>query len=143
MQQDNNIINKLKELEKQQLPDLSQMENHWQQMEAVLPAANATVAKVININRWIWIVTSAFLIIVGILFFNNLKNKKQGETIASETNASKTASTNNSIIPSGNNATVIDTPKPASNIMGVIDTTVKQASFKKTFTGVEEKIKQL
>ena len=74
MQQDNNIINKLKELENQQLPDLSHMEEHWQQMQSALPAAASTGARVININRWVWIITSALLIVAGFLFFNNLAN---------------------------------------------------------------------
>ncbi|MEI9957198.1 MAG: hypothetical protein WDM90_13055 [Ferruginibacter sp.] len=37
MQQDNNHIeNKLRQLENQQLPDLSAMDAHWQQMQAAL-----------------------------------------------------------------------------------------------------------
>jgi hypothetical protein len=42
MQQDNTIIQKLQQLDNQQLPDLSQMDAHWQRMEAMLaPTAPA------------------------------------------------------------------------------------------------------
>ncbi|MGC4100079.1 hypothetical protein [Ferruginibacter sp.] len=46
MQQDNNHIeNKLRQLENQQLPDLSQMDAHWQQMGAILSPGSFTVPK--------------------------------------------------------------------------------------------------
>lgn len=45
MQQNNNIENKLRQLDNQQEPDLSQMDNHWQQMQAMLQPGTTPTAK--------------------------------------------------------------------------------------------------
>ena len=94
MQQDKNIQNKLQQLENQQLPDLSHMDEHWQQMQSMLaapPAGGSGGGKVIGMNRWIWI-TSALIIIAGIIFFTQKRsnsNEEKRSTVASESNVSK------------------------------------------------------
>lgn len=73
MQQDKHIINKLQQLENQQLPDLSQMDSHWQQMQAMLvPAAAATKSK-----RWLWLIPAAALIVVTALLLNRYRSNNQ------------------------------------------------------------------
>jgi hypothetical protein len=61
MQQDNSILNKLQQLENQQLPDLSQMDAHWRQMEPLL-AAGAPLQKAGG-KTWRWWVPAALLIV--------------------------------------------------------------------------------
>jgi hypothetical protein len=68
MQQDkSNIENKLRQLENQQLPDLSQMDDHWQQMQQMLsPAANATNnTKFLKLNKKILFLAAS---LAGIIF---------------------------------------------------------------------------
>lgn len=73
MQQDKHIITKLQQLENQQLPDLSQMDTHWQQMQAMLvPAAPAT-----NNKRWLWLIPAAALVIVTALLLNRYHSNNQ------------------------------------------------------------------
>ncbi len=55
MQQDNTIVNKLQQLENQQLPDLSHMDAHWAAMEAMLPNAHPPARKPL---RWWWLVAA-------------------------------------------------------------------------------------
>jgi hypothetical protein len=77
MQQDKHIITKLQQLENQQLPDLSQMDSHWQQMQAMLvPAAPVTKTK----HRF-WLIPAAVLIIVTALLLNrNYNNNRPAAT---------------------------------------------------------------
>lgn len=72
MQQDNHIINKLQQLENQQLPDLSQMDSHWQQMQGMLvPAAAPTQQK-----HWRWAIPAAVLLIsTAILLYRNSSSR--------------------------------------------------------------------
>lgn len=73
MQQDKHIITKLQQLENQQLPDLSQMDSHWQQMQAMLvPTAPAT-----NNKRWLWLIPAAVLLIVSILLLTRTHTNNQ------------------------------------------------------------------
>lgn len=73
MQQDKHIITKLQQLENQQLPDLSQMDSHWHQMQALLvPAAPAT-----NNKRWLWLIPAAVLLIVSILLLTRTNTNNQ------------------------------------------------------------------
>ncbi len=72
MQQDNNHIeNKLRQLENQQLPDLSAMEQHWLEMKkALTPVAGTTIAKKISSSyRYALLVavTAAVAILVYIM----------------------------------------------------------------------------
>jgi hypothetical protein len=73
MQQDNTIETRLQQLDSQQLPDLSQMDNHWQQMQAILQPATATGKK----KYWPWLVVAASLIVGVVLFVNQMSDKKQ------------------------------------------------------------------
>lgn len=59
MQQDNTILNKLQQLENQQLPDLSHMDAHWQQMQAMLVPA----AKQVKSKRWLWLIPVVLLLV--------------------------------------------------------------------------------
>ena len=68
MQQDKNIENKLQQLENQQLPDLSRMDAHWQQMQAMLQSAD----KGTNGKRWIWYLVAACFIGAAVFVFNTL-----------------------------------------------------------------------
>lgn len=89
MQQDkNHIENKLRQLENQQLPDLSAMDAHWKEMKKIvqpnLPNAKPVVPKSI-----FWMISAACLIGVILLIVNN-GNKKQKEVIfANDTERSK------------------------------------------------------
>ncbi len=73
MQQDNTIETRLQQLESQQLPDLSQMDAHWQQMQAMLQPATATVKKKI----WPWLIAAAVCITLLVLLVNQVNDKKQ------------------------------------------------------------------
>ncbi|MCP9751777.1 hypothetical protein [Ferruginibacter sp. HRS2-29] len=82
MQQDNYIKNKLQQLENQQLPDLSQMDEHWKQMQAMLQPVQATPAKTFP-KGGVWLIAAACIIAAVVV----LVNKKQTTTSA-ESNAS-------------------------------------------------------
>lgn len=71
MQQDNNHIeNKLRQLENQQLPDLSQMDAHWQQMEAVLsPGVSIPRKRYFYTRRFKKIVIAASIAAVLLIVF--------------------------------------------------------------------------
>ncbi|MGG9960312.1 hypothetical protein [Ferruginibacter sp. SUN106] len=84
MQQDNNHIeNNLRQLENKQLPDLSQMDAHWQQLKAdlqpPLPKAKPAIAKGI----W-WMIGAAA--VVGSVLLIILQNSKTKEDIVTTEN---------------------------------------------------------
>jgi hypothetical protein len=82
MQQDNNHMeNNLRQLENKQLPDLSQMDVHWQQMKTTmqmqLPKAKPLIAK----STW-WIITAA-AVAAGVILLNYKDLKiKNSATVA-------------------------------------------------------------
>ncbi|UAY52563.1 hypothetical protein [Ferruginibacter albus] len=138
MQQDKNIQNKLQQLENQQLPDLSNMDAHWKQMQTMLPAANPAPAssKVpkININHWAWIITSATVVIAGIFIFN----KKGNEKAISTTGANKAIGSNknsvNNLIP------ITDTSTPELTITTPTVIPVKQGLLKALSDNIYQKV---
>ncbi len=73
MQQDNTIETRLQQLESQQLPDLSQMDTHWQQMQAMLQPVAATAKK----KYWPWLIVTACFLAGVVLLVNRLSDKKQ------------------------------------------------------------------
>jgi hypothetical protein len=82
MQQDkNDIENKLRQLENQQLPDLSQMDAHWAGMKAALqPAA----AKEGGSNKRLWVISLLLLAGAVILFVNYNAAIKKDEPVLSK-----------------------------------------------------------
>ncbi len=127
MQQDKNDIgNKLRQLENQQLPDLSQMDGHWESMKAAL---QPVPAKESSSNKWLWLM--ALLLIVGsvILVINYNNAIKKNEPLEKQTNTvaeikpdlKATDSATTSIIP---------VSKMASNKMLIASVPVKTAKNK-------------
>lgn len=77
MQQDkNDMENKLRQLENQQLPDLSRMDEHW---DAVKTALQPGHAKGDKSNKWIWLSGLLILAVTGILLLNQKKVVKNDE----------------------------------------------------------------
>ena len=74
MQQDNNNMeNKLRQLENQQLADLSQMDKHWGNMQGILTAKeSATGAK----GKLLFFAASLIALIVIFFLFNDKENSK-------------------------------------------------------------------
>ncbi len=84
---------KLQELENQSLPDLSKMDDHWQQMSLMLQAAagSAEAGKRISRGKIILVIVSAAVILVVLFFFlrpNN--NGERSSESAQETSVIKT-----------------------------------------------------
>ena len=83
MQQDNNIENKLREMEGIEQPDLSQMDNHWQQMAAVLQPSVLPVKK--GWPKWMLntlsIAAVVVLIIAASLYLTSEKGDKKKSAI--------------------------------------------------------------
>jgi len=84
MQQDNNNIeNKLRQLENQQLPDLSRMDEHWKSMEKCLvQTGNITKSgsnRSFMINRKIYFWAASLIGIIGLIWF--LANNKADQQI--------------------------------------------------------------
>jgi hypothetical protein len=75
MQQDNNNMeNKLRQLENQQLADLSQMDKHWENMQGVLFAkANTSLSKRAK-GKLLVLTTSIIALIVIFFLLNNKEN---------------------------------------------------------------------
>ncbi|GAB2827723.1 hypothetical protein [Ferruginibacter profundus] len=77
MQQDNNHIeNNLRQLENKQLPDLSQMDAHWQQMQAVLAPDAITPQKKSFFNDTVkkLLFAAGIIAIALVAYFVNFKN---------------------------------------------------------------------
>ena len=69
MQQDNNNSeNKLRQLENQQLPDLSRMDEHWTSMQLMLQPTAVTGHKKTRISKWLWAIGLLILIVATTLF---------------------------------------------------------------------------
>jgi hypothetical protein len=83
MQQDNNDMeNKLRQLENQQLPDLSDMDTHWKQMQVMLKPHAPKVKPLIPKGR-LWIVSAACLT-GAILLIINQGGKKENSVVINE-----------------------------------------------------------
>jgi negative regulator of sigma E activity len=83
MQNDNRHTDKrLQELEKQSLPDLSKMDEHWQQMKTLLqPAVIPAKKKTIGRKRIIgWVIAAAFIGAVVVLGYKIISPKNAGIT---------------------------------------------------------------
>lgn len=85
MQQDNNIENKLRELEDEQLPDLSNMDAHWQQMAAMLQPVAAPVKP--GWPKWMMNTLSvvAVAVMIGSAMWYLSSQKQPGNTVAVQT----------------------------------------------------------
>lgn len=101
MQQDNNHIDKkLRQLENQALPDLSQMDEHWTNMQGML-RPEATVPKPRNGNplgSFRWLIAAAFLAGVSFLAYR-LINSELGKTTHETGNISSSNATTPSTLP--------------------------------------------
>jgi len=80
MQQDNNLKNKLQQVDKQQLSDLSQMDKHWQQMQVSLQHV-AAPKKGLTVKAPFFI-TVAAVIILAVIFYNQFSQKENEKIIA-------------------------------------------------------------
>jgi hypothetical protein len=82
---------KLQELEKQSLPDLSRMDEHWQQMNTLLqPTVIPVKKKTIGRKRIIgWVIAAAFLGAVAVVGYKMINQKNAATTaVNSRTNRS-------------------------------------------------------
>jgi len=82
MQQDNNIENKLRQLDDEQQPDLGNMDAHWQQMQAMLQPVAVPVKK--GLPKWMLntLSVAAVVILVSAAFFYLSKTKKVNDRVA-------------------------------------------------------------
>ena len=83
MQQDNNIKNKLQQLENQRLPNLSHMDEHWQQMQGMLATpVNAPAVKPAILKFLPWIIGVFCVTMVTVLIINRTTGKKINNTVS-------------------------------------------------------------
>jgi hypothetical protein len=90
MQQDNNIANKLRQLDDMQAPDLSNMDAHWQQMAAMLQPGAAPVKKAWP--KWMLntlSVTTVVLLIGAALWYLSAKKDGSNNTTAIQSNSTQ------------------------------------------------------
>jgi hypothetical protein len=78
MQQDNTIETALRQLESQQLPDMSHADAHWQQMQAMLQPATVSAKK----KYWPLAIVAACFLGGVVLVMNQLSDKKQVSQVA-------------------------------------------------------------
>jgi hypothetical protein len=78
MQQDNTIETALRQLESQQLPDMSQADAHWQQMQTLLQPVTTFAKK----KYWPWLIVAASFIAGVVLLVNQVSDKKQSASTA-------------------------------------------------------------
>lgn len=101
MQHDNNIENKLRQMEAMEQPDLGQMEEHWQQMAGMLQPAVLPVKKVWP--EWMLNMLSAaavvVLIIIAALYFTSGKDKKSDSVLLKNDTENVTPKQNENNIP--------------------------------------------
>jgi hypothetical protein len=116
MPQDNDIKNKLQQLENQQVPDLSHMNEHWQKMEGMLKPG--TVAKGGSMFRKPWFQFSAVVIalISVVLLWYTFENKHINNSSVANVQSNTTKASPNTAILSNANI-VIDTSKRGSSIL--------------------------
>jgi hypothetical protein len=117
MQQDNTIETILQQLESQRLPDLSQMDAHWQQMQAMLQPVTAPARK----KYWLWGIVAACFLGGAVLLLNQPGNKKNEQKILPLTN-NETATTDTvpkaQLVQSGDTQKlvypqlIVNSPKP-------------------------------
>lgn len=99
MQHDNNIEDKLRQMEAVEQPDLSQMDKHWQQMQGILQPGSLPVKK--GWPKWMLntLPAAAIAVLIGAVFFyvsskkdiNNPPVAVQQETSLKENNIKATA----------------------------------------------------
>jgi hypothetical protein len=82
MQQDNYIKNKLQQLENQQLPDLSQMDEHWKQMQAALQPAGNPPAKTFP-KTGTWLIAAVCIVITAVVVINKKQSVNKAESATS------------------------------------------------------------
>ena len=84
MQHDNNIENKLRQQESMEQPDLSQMNTHWQQMQAILQPGSLPLKK--GWPKWMLntLSVAAVVILIGaaILYLSRSEERRVGKECA-------------------------------------------------------------
>ncbi len=99
MQHSKNIENKLKEMEAMEQPDLSQMENHWQQMQGILQPGSLPVKK--GWPRWMLntlsVAAVVLLIATAVLYLSSKKDSNNENTVPK----SATVAEQNDVTPEG------------------------------------------
>lgn len=83
MPQDNNIQQKLQQLENQQLPDLSQMDKHWESMQALLQPAVITSKPIISLSKFFYTSVGIATLVAAILFFQKNNHSNRGLVVNS------------------------------------------------------------
>ncbi len=79
----NNMDNKLRQLENQSLPDLSRQDEHWQDLKTMLqPGAAPSISSERNNRRiWAWVVAACSLGILFFLGYKTLFNSNNKKTV--------------------------------------------------------------
>jgi hypothetical protein len=121
MQQDNNIQNKLQRLENQQLPDLSHLDEHWQQMQAMLQTPGSTGGKVISMNRWLWMMAGIVFIAAAFFITTHFVNKSNNRRFTTETIQTKK-------IEDNKNAATIISKNPSIDSTSINELIAKKTS---------------
>jgi len=130
MQQDNNHIeNRLRQLENQQLPDLSAMDAHWQQMHHIMQPQIAKL-KPLNGKAWLWVAVAACLLGLIILMPKNIdkENKLINENIKPNTEITTEKVDSLSILPSTATTNLLNTT--TKKIVGHLSSLAQQAAYR-------------
>jgi hypothetical protein len=106
MPQDNNIQQKLQQLENQQLPDLSQMDKHWESMQAILQPAVIASKPIIRVSEFLYVLVGVATIIAAIFFFQKENHDNQDLLVNTRpiTSKDKIASGKDNQVDSANNS---------------------------------------
>jgi len=130
MQQDkNNMEEKLRQLDNQQLPDLSRMDEHWDSMkQALQPGLSAKS----NSRKWFWLIALPLLIGAVTLFVNHKDALPENGSTVKQI-SEKAEPVNNAVLPDSSVESV--SAKPAKT---VIQNTGKSRSVGVLFKPVVE-----
>lgn len=116
MQQDNNIQQKLQQLENQQLPDLSQMDRHWEGMQQLLQPANTVVKAGSGFTKLVSIIAAIAVVVAGVFVAVKLNEDTSKESKNISHNSSQNTNTDQG------ETTIID-----SSFSTATDTTIKRS----------------
>lgn len=114
MQQDNNIENKLRQQEAMEQPDLSQMDTHWQQMQAVLQPGSIPMKK--GWPKWMLntLSVAAVVVLIGAaMWYLSSKENNTNEVIVKQKESAPKENLNTvSITPSTDDTITKETVEP-------------------------------
>ena len=137
MQQDkNDIENKLRQLENQQLPDLSQMDKHWESMKANLQPGVVSGSKR---NKWLWLTVLLLLIGAVILFTNYNSVIKKDEAVVGQTSQAAETKPDLKIADSATALTMPVNKMPANKIL-VVSSPIKVVKDKSSQNEIDKSV---